>query len=208
MRNLTLLLAFSLSAAFAADPKVVTVTSFVMEGPYSILQVRNDSETAVTAFLVGASETVFVTTDTLLGPHNGRPLLPGETAEVKVPGVTDPQPRVLAAIFADGTTEGDAVSVGRLIQPRRDVYNQLPLALALLRNENVNNFPASTVAAWFRQWQNRWQAADPTREMTVAIAAEMYLERAGNETAARPARELIQAFEELSAKLAASQPQL
>jgi hypothetical protein len=205
MRKLTLLLAFSLSAAFAADPKVA-VTSVVMEGHDRTVQVRNDAETGVTAFLVGASETEFVTTDTLLGAHNGRLLKPGEMAKVKVPGVTDPQPRVLAAIFEDGTTEGDALSVGRLIAARREVYNELPLALSLLRNENVNNFPAATVARWFHQWQERWLAGDPTRQMTVALAAEMYLERAGNETATRPARELIQVFEELSTKLAASQP--
>lgn len=207
MRNLTLLLAFSLSGAFAASSKV-TVTSFVAEGQHRVVQVRNDSETVVTAFLVGVSETEFVTTDTLLGAHDGRPLKPGETADVKVPGVTDPQPQVLAAIFEDGTTEGDAVSVNRLIEARREVSNQIPFAQSLLHNQNVNNFPASTVARWFRQWRERWLAGEPTRQMAVALAAEMYLERAGNETATRPARELIQVFEELSEKLAASQPQL
>ena len=207
MRKLTLLLAFSLTAAFAADPKVA-ITSFVVEGQDRTVQVRNDAETPVTAFLVGASGTEFVSTDMLLGARDGRLLKPGELAEVKVPGVTDPQPRVLAAIFDDGTTEGDAVSVSRLITARREVYNQLSFALSLLQNENVNRLPASAVAAWFRQWRERGLAADPTRQMPVSTAAEMYLERAGNETATRPAHELIEVFEELSAKLAASQPAL
>lgn len=205
MRKLTLLCAFSLSAAFAADPKVA-VTSFVMEGQDRTVQVRNDAETPVTAFLVGASETEFVTTDMLLGARDGRLLKPGELAEVKVPGATGPQPRVLAAIFDDGATEGDALSVSRLIAARREVYNQLSFALSLLQNENVNRVPASMVAGWFRQWRQRWLAADPTRQMAIALAGEMYLERAGQQTATRPAHELIEVFEELSAKLAASQP--
>ncbi len=205
MRKLTLLLAFSLTAAFAAAPKVA-ITSFAAEGQDRTVQVRNDGETPVTAFLVGASGTEFVLTDMLLGARDGRLLKPGELAEVKVPGATDPQPRVLAAIFEDGTTEGDAPSVSRLITARREVYNQLSFALSLLQNENVNRLPASAVAAWFRQWRERWLAADPARQMPVAIAAEMYLDRAGNETATRPAHELIEVFEELSAKLAASQP--
>ncbi len=207
MRNLPLLLAFSLTAAFAADPKVA-VTSFATGGHDRTVRVRNDSEIAVTAFLVGASDGVFVSIDALLGAHEGRVLKPGETTEVKFPGVTDPQPQVLAAIFDDGTTEGDSMSVGRLVNARRDVYNQLPLALSLLNNENVNRVSASTVARWFRQWKERWVANDPTRRMSVAIAGEMYLERAGNQPAAGPAHDLIQVFEDLSAKLAASQPSL
>jgi len=113
----------------------------------------------------------------------------------------------LAAIFEDGAMQGNVEWVNLLMQPRRAVYHEIPLALSLLQNDNVNNFPASTVAGWFRQWRERWQAGDPG-DVVVFSAAEMYLNRAGNEIATRPARELKQVFEELSKKLAASQPQL
>lgn len=207
MRKLTLLLAFSLSAAFAGSPKLV-ITSQYQDGRDAVVQVRNDSETAVTAFMVGTSETALASTDMLLGARGGRLLKPGETGEVKVQNAGGAESHVLAVIFEDGTTVGDASWVNRLIGQRQEVYNQLPFALSLLHNENVNNFPASTVAGWFHHWQERWLAGDPTRHMSVALAAEMYLKRAGNETATRPARELIQVFEELSATLAASQPAL
>jgi len=205
MRKLILLTAFSWSALFAAAPKLV-INSQYLDGRDRVVQVRNDSEAAVTAFLVGASETAITTTDMLLGAREGRLLKAGDTAEVRVPNAGDAEAHVLAAIFEDGTTEGDSLSVSRLIQERRDMSNQIRFALTLLHNENVNNYSASTVASWFHHWRDRWQASDPNRQVPVALAAETYFRQAGNEMAARPARELTEVFEELSAKLAASQP--
>ncbi len=207
MRKLTLLLAFSFSAVFAAAPKVVVVSQY-LDGRDRVVQVRNDSETAATAFLVGASESSVISTDMLLGARGGRLLKPGETAEVKVPKSSGADAQVMAAIFEDGTIEGDIVAANRLFTTRRNVYSQIPLALSLLNNQNIKDFPASTVAGWFRQWRERWQSGDPTRDVPVAVAAEMYLTRAGNGTAAGAAHELIEVFEELSAKLAASKPEL
>jgi hypothetical protein len=205
MRKLTLLTAFSLSAAFAASPKLV-INSQYLDGRDRVVQVRNDSEMIVTAFVVGTSETAMTATDTLLGAHEGRPLRAGETAELRIPSAGEAEARVFAAIFEDGTTEGDPVSVGRLIQERREASDQIRFALTLLQNENVNNFPSSTVANWFRHWRERWQASDPNRQMRIAVAAETYLNQAGTEKATRPARELTEVFEELLTKLAASQP--
>jgi hypothetical protein len=205
MRKLTLLTAFSLSAVFAASPKLV-INSQYLDGRDRVVQVRNDSETMVTAFVVGTSETAMTTTDTLLGAHEGRPLRAGETAEVRIPNAGDAEAHVLAAIFEDGTTEGDSVSVGRLIQQRMEIYGEIRFALTLLQNENVQNFPASTVATWFRQWRERWQASDPNRQVPVALAAETYFNQAGSQKATKPARELTEVYEELLAKLAASQP--
>jgi hypothetical protein len=205
MRKLTLLTAFSLSAVFAASPKLV-INSQYLDGRDRVVQVRNDSETTVTAFMVGASETALATTDILLGANEGRLLRAGDTAEVRVPNAGDADAHLLAAIFEDGTTEGDSLSVSRLIQGRRDVSDQIRFALTLLQNENVHNYTASTVATWFRHWRERWQAGDPNRQVPVALAAENYFRQAGNEKATRPARELTEVFEDLSAKLAASQP--
>ena len=205
MRKLTLLTAFSLSAVFAASPKLV-INSQYWDGRDRVVQVRNDSGTAVTAFLVGASQKAMIITDMLLGAREGRLLRAGDTAEVRVPNAGGAEAHVLAAIFEDGTSEGDSVSVSRLIQGRHEVSDEIRFALTLLHNENVNNYPSATVANWFRHWRERWQADDPDRQVPVALAAETYLQRAGNETATRPARELTDVFEELLAKLASSQP--
>lgn len=205
MRKLTLLTAFSLSAVFAASPNLV-IGSQYSDGHNRVVQVRNDSETAATAFVVGTSETAMVTTDVLLGAHEGRPLKAGETAEVRSPTAGEAEAHVFAAVFEDGTTEGDSASVSRLIQGRREASNQIRFALTLLQNENVNNYPASTVANWFRHWRERWQASDPNRQMPVAVAAETYLDQAGTGKATRPAHDLAEVFEQLLTKLAASQP--
>jgi len=206
MRKLALLLALSCSALGAASKLVIT--SQYQDGRDRVVQLRNDSEIAATAFLVGTSETAFATTDILLGARDGRLLKTGDTAEVRVTAAAGGDAQVLAVIFEDGTTEGNDTWIGRLMQPRREVYSQLPFALSLLHNENVNNFAASVVAAWFHQWRERWLAGDATRQMQLAEAAETYLRRAGSEKATRAARELTELFEELSAKLAGSKPQL
>jgi hypothetical protein len=195
MRKLTFLLAFSLSAVFAASPKLVINFQY-LDGRDRVVQVRNDSETTVTAFLVGTSETALATTDMLLGANEGRLLRAGDTAEVKIPNAGDAEAHVFAAIFEDGTTEGDSLSVGRLIQGRRDVSGQIRFALTLLHNENVHNYPASTVANWFRHWRERWQAGDPNRDVRVAIAAETYYKQAGNQKSTMQQRELTVVYED------------
>ena len=205
MRKLILLTAFSLSAVFAAPPKLV-IHSQYLDGHDRVVQVRNDSATTVTAFVVGTSETAFASTDILLGANEGRLLRAGDTAEVRVPNAGEAEAHVMAAIFEDGTTEGEPMSLGRLTLMRRDVTEQIRFALTLLQNENVHNSPSSMVANWFRQWRVRWQAGDPNRDVRVAVAAETYFKQAGNETATRPARELTELYEELLAKLTASQP--
>ena len=207
MRKLTFLLACSMSAVFAASPGLV-IHSQYSSGRDRVVEVRNDAEIAVTAFLLGTSETATATTDVLLGAHDGRSLHAGETAEVRIPNGGAAEARVMAVIFEDGSSEGDSRSIGRLLDQRRDVSRQVNFALTLLRNENVYNYPAATVANWFRHWRERWQADDPNRDVRVAIAAESYFGQAGNASAVTPARDLTQALEQLSAKLTASRPAL
>ena len=207
MSKLTFVLIFSLSAAFAESPRLAVVSQH-MAGGQLVVQVRNDSELPATAVLVGTSDTAFGSTDVLLGALEGRALPAGQIAEVKFASSGSEEARVLAGVFEDGSTEGDARWVSQLLAERQLVYSQLPMALSLLRNGNVENVPASTVAFWFRQWQDRWLAADPTRAMAVPMAAEMYLRRAGDAPAAAPARDLIQLFQNLSTRLAASKPSL
>jgi len=207
MRKLTFVLVFSLSAAFAESPRLAVVSQHVAGGQL-VVQVRNDFEVPATAVLVGTSETEFGSADVLLGAREGRVLKAGEIAEVKFASSGGGEVRVLAGIFEDGSFEGDARLVNQLLAARGEVYSQLPMALAMLRNSNVQNFSASTVAFWFHQWQDRWLASDPNRAMAIARTAETYLVRAGDVPAAAPARDLIQVFEDLSNKLAASKPAL
>lgn len=156
----------------------------------------------MTAFAVGTSETNIISTDVLLGAHEGRPLRMGDAAEVRIPkGAGEAQ--LLATVFADGSTEGEAAL---LLGKRQEVTEQIRFALTLLHNENVNRFSASAVSGWFRTWRERWQASDPNRQMPVAVAAETYFQQAGNELATRPARELTEVFEELFWKLTGTQP--
>lgn len=204
MRKLTLLLAFSLSTVLAGSPKLAVVAQHVAGGQL-VVEVRNDSEVPATAILVGSSAANSGSVDFLLGAREGRSLKPGEIAEVKASSPGAGEVRVLGAIFEDGSLEGDTRP---LVAAREEVHSQLPMALSMLRNDNVQTDSAATVANWFHQWQVRWLAADPTRSMAVARTAEAYMVRSGDAQAAAPARDLIKAFEELSAKLAASKPVL
>ncbi len=206
MRTFIVLLALCWTA-LAGQPRLA-VDSQHLAGGDLMVQVRNDSEVAVTAFLVGTSEKSFVSTDTLLGARDGRPLKPGETAEIRVPHADAAEASVLAAVFEDGTVSGSNRWVQELLATRQEARQEIPLALTLLRQATTYDFKAPTVAFWFRQWQDEWHASDPARNIPVFLAAETYMKRAGNQLAAGPARDLIQVFEELSAKLAKSRPEL
>jgi hypothetical protein len=207
MHKLTFVLVFSLSAVFAESPRLAVVSQQVVAGQLAV-QVRNDFEVPATAVLVGTPDAAFGSVDVLLGAREGRALKTGEVTEVKFGSTGGGEARVLAGVFEDGSTEGEARWVNQLLAERQQVYSQIPMALAMLRNGNVQTYSASTVAFWFRQWQDRWLAADPTRAMAIAMTAEIYLKRAGSGSAAAPAHELIQVFEDLSAKLAVSKPAL
>jgi hypothetical protein len=207
MRRLSFLVVFSLSPIFAAAPKLAVDSQNVAAGEL-IVSVRNLADVPVMAFLVGTSDTKYVTVDALLGARNGRPLPPGETAEARLPNPEAGEAKVMAAIFEDGTIAGDAHSEHLLLAPRVEAYYALPQAFAMLRLAATQDVSASTAASWFHQWQERWRASDPNRGTTVQLTAEVFLSQRGAEPAAAPARELIQAFEELSAKLAKSRPEL
>jgi len=207
MRTFIVLLALAWSTALAGPPRLAVDSQHLVGGDLMV-QVRNDSEVAATAFLVGTSEKSFVSTDTLLGARAGRPLKPGETAEVRVPHADATEISVLAAVFEDGSASGPNRWVQELMATRQEAHQEIPLALALLRQATTYDFKAPTVAFWFRQWQDEWHASDPARNIPVFLAAETYMTRAGNQLAAGPARELIQVLQELSAKLAKSKPEL
>jgi hypothetical protein len=207
MRTLIVLLALSLSTAFAEAPKLAVDSQHLVSGELMV-QVRNDSEVAATAFLVGTSDKSFMSTDTVLGARDGRALKPGETAEVRVPHPETEDASVMAAVFEDGTVIGGNRWVEELMAARREVHQELPIALTLLRQSASFDFTSAAVAFWFQQWQDRWHASDSARSIPVFLAAETFLKLAGSRPAEGPVHELTQVFEELSAKLAKSKPEL
>jgi hypothetical protein len=208
MRELTFLLALSLIPVFAESPKLA-VDSARAAGDESIVQVRNISRVPATAFAVASSEKEFAMVDVLLGGREGHPLLPGETAEVKLPrGPAEGTPQVVAAVFEDGTTAGEQRWVERLLGARRSVSNDLPMALTLARHAITQSVQASSAAFWFHQWDDRYRGSHPGEMNPVWRAAEMVFQQAGKASAEQPARDLIRVFEELQSNLAQSKPAL
>jgi len=207
MRELTLLVAMTLTPVFAESPRLAVDSATVAGGQW-ILQVRNASEVPATAFAVGTSEANYATTDVLLGARGGHPVWPGETVEVRLPKAGADQPAILAAVFEDGTTAGDARWVNHLLTTLQSVYHDLPNAISLLRHAAERGERATTVAGWFHQWSERYRASHPADGNPVALAAEMLFAREGNQPAAQPARDLTQLFEGLFSSLAESKPAL
>jgi hypothetical protein len=207
MRELTFLLALSLTPVFAESPKLALDSERVTPNE-SIVQVRNISQVPATAFVVAASEKDFAMVDVLLGGADGHLLLPGATAEVKLPRAPAGAPQVVAAVFEDGTTAGEQRWVERLLAKRRSISNDLPMALTLARHAITQSAEASSAAFWFHQWDERYRGSHPGEINPVWRAAEMVFQQAGKASAEQPARDLIRAFEELQSNLAQSKPAL
>jgi len=207
VRELTFLLALSLTPVFAESPKLALDSERATRDE-SIVQVRNISRVPATAFAVAASEKEFAMVDVLLGGRDGHPLLPGETAEVRLPRGAVGTPQVVAAVFEDGSVAGEHRWVDRLLGTRRSVSNDLPMALTLARHAITQSVQASSAAFWFHQWDDRYRGSHPGEMNPVWRAAEMVFQQAGKTSAEQPARDLIRVFEELQSNLAQSKPAL
>jgi hypothetical protein len=207
MREFTFLLALSLTPVFAESAKLALDSESVTPNE-SIVQVRNISPVPATAFVVAASEKEFAMVDVLLGGADGHLLLPGATAEVKLPRSPAGAPHVVAAVFEDGTTAGEQRWVERLLGKRRSISNDLPMALTLARHAITQSAEASSAAFWFHQWDERYRGSHPGEINPVWRAAEMVFQQAGKASAEQPARDLIRVFEELQSNLAQSKPVL
>jgi hypothetical protein len=196
-----------LTPVFAESPRLALDSARVTRDE-SIVQVRNISHVPATAFAVAASEKEYAMVDVLLGGRDGHPLLPDETAEVKLPRGPAGTPQVVAAVFEDGTAAGDRRWVERLLGTRRSVSNDLPMALTLARHAITQSVQASSAAFWFHQWGQRYRGSHPGEINPVWRAAEMVFQQAGKASAEQPARDLIRVFEELQSNLAQSKPAL
>ena len=207
MRKLTILLALSLTPIFAESPALV-VDSAHVAGQEWVVQVFNPASVSATAFLVGTSEKNFTSMDFLLGARDTHALLPNDTVEVKLQNDGSGEPRILAAIFEDGTTAGDRAWVSHLIFTRRLIANDLPRAITLARHAIAQNLEAAVPAQWFRQWDERYRETNNGESHPLWLAAEMVFSHAGRQKADEPARELIQTLEQVQARLAESKPGL
>ena len=206
MRKLTILLAFSLNIVFAGAPRL-TIDSQTASRGETIVILRNESYVPVTAYTVGTSDRNFATIDTLLGGHEGRPLLHGDVVEVRVPGGTG-EARVMAGVFEDGSREGDGSWVRRLLENRQAVLNDIPRAMMLLRHAIDQKTARPAAAFWFRQWNDHFRASHNGESNPVPLAAEMLLRNREDQWVDSPARELMRVFEDLSSKLRESKPEL
>jgi len=126
MRELTFLLAFSMTTAWAASPGLA-VDYQMARGHEIVAHVRNLANIPATAFIVGTSETNFVVTDSLLGSREGRPLWPAESVEVTLRSASGGA-RVLAAVFEDGSVTGELQWTERIMASRRAARENLAIA--------------------------------------------------------------------------------
>jgi hypothetical protein len=206
MRKLTILLAFSLGSVFAESPRLSIDSQTASRGE-TIVILRNESYVPATAYTVGTSDRNFAAIDTLLGGHDGRPLLHGDVMEIRIPGGTG-EARIMAAVFEDGARVGDGLSVRRLLENRQSVLNDIPRAMMLLRHAIDQKTARPAAAFWFRQWNDHFRASHNGESNPVPLAAEMLLRNREDQWADSPARELMRVFEDLSAKLRESKPEL
>jgi hypothetical protein len=205
MRELTILLAFSLTTAFGESPRL-SIDSQTRSGNDTVVMLRNESHVPATSYTVGTSSQEFSSTDTLLGGRNGMPLLYGDTVEVRVRGGAG-EARVMAAVFEDGITEGDRHAITQLLERRQAAYNDIPRALTLLRHAVDQHVDRHTAAGWFRQWVERYHSARGETS-SVPLAAEMLLMNRQDRSVEAPARELVRVFDEVFSKLRESKPAL
>ena|SRR5437879_5112140 len=153
----------------------------------------------------------FVEVDSLLGDRDGRSLLPAQQIPIALPGM-DPgaEVRVMAAVFEDGTTEGEHPAVRHILDKRQAAAHDMVMALSLLNHAVEQKVDRPMALSWFRQWQERYQishANDPSPVWRTTIKLLSKPEK-GEQTLEDSAREAIQLFKDWSDKLHESQPAL
>jgi hypothetical protein len=208
MRTLAVLLAFSLGTVLAQSPKLVVddQTNF---GDRAFVHIRNTYNISATAYMVGI-DGKFVEVDSLLGDRDGRPLFPAQQIQIALHGM-DPgaEVRLLAAVFEDGTVEGEHQALRHIIDRRQAAANDMVMALGLLNHAIDQKVDRPMAVSWFSQWQERYQRSHVNDTSPVWRTAVKLLSKAdGDQTLGDSAREAIQVFKAWSEKLHESKPVL
>ena len=209
MRTLTVLLAFSLGTVLAQSPKLV-VDDQTNAGDRVLVHIRNTYDISATAYMVGIDDK-FVEVDSLLGDHDGRPLLPAQQIQIALSGLdAGAEVRVMAAVFEDGTTEGERQPVRHILDKRQVAASDMTMALGLLNHAIEQKVDRPMAVSWFSQWQERYQrshANDTSPVWRTAVKLLLKVDK-GNQTLEDSARDAIQVFKAWSEKLHESKPVL
>jgi hypothetical protein len=129
------------------------------------VEIRNDSTVNLTAFAIGmapvapAATPFMIYVDAAIQPRAAMPLPPNQRYEVSVPGRLLPghsmedlykPPIVTAAVFADGTTVGDAALLARLMLRRCTMLQAVELAIEMLSDAGRHNVSRGQLVGQFR----------------------------------------------------------
>ena len=122
------------------------VSLTVEDGPDGsvLCHVRNDSSSAITAHVI-RDKTRYEIFDHLLGGStHGKPIQPGQTFDQKIAkGTAANEWKLVAALFEDGTTFGDASTIADLLETRRLTYRDIDIGIQMLRDgKSVVDFEA------------------------------------------------------------------
>lgn len=162
-----------LAAVVSLHAQVTVLNRFPARS--SEIEVLNDSDQTMTAFVVSMAPVpgsdpntrpfvrfvdTLVDTDPTwaLFQMGMMPLLPNERYAVPVPDILRVGRRVdlyeppiaVAAVFADGTTRGDAVLVSSLLSRRGSLLQAIDLAREMLSNAGMYNVPRNQLIQQFR----------------------------------------------------------
>jgi hypothetical protein len=157
-----------LACAFSLAAQITTTLSRLPDGLDEI-RIRNNFATGLLAFVVtvkqaplspAASNAPFVVySDPLIDPAS-KPLLAGEERVAMVSGFRDrsgkhlrllDEPIVIAGIFADGVTTGDAALLTRLLLRRSNMLLAVETSLETLSDAGRHSIPRDQLIKQFRK---------------------------------------------------------
>jgi hypothetical protein len=82
------------------------------------------------------------------------------------PGYEAIEIKLLAAVFADGTSEGEPEWISRIVNQRRKTFADLKQALAILREEMAKETPREALLGKFHEFRSRNLAAVTGQQST------------------------------------------
>lgn len=153
----------------------------------SVFYVRNSASQPLTAYLIelvdypGSSYSLFQ-------DDPSAPIAPG--AEKRIPvtnmtvGAAPEYVKITAAVYADGSTAGDAAKVGLILGRRKAVLQTTRDLIARLEKAKAANTPNTAVAADLKQWADSMQPEGKSRRLSAAGVDQAASRQAISETLA------------------------